>query len=67
MGKALVDFPGDLHKDLKRRAIDEGISLKELIVKTAREYIEQHPPRPNLFEQALRRQETKEGGDQNGG
>lgn len=51
MGKALINFPDDLHKDLKRRAIDEGISLKELIVKTAREYIDQHPPiRQALFD-----------------
>lgn len=51
MGKALINFPDDLHKDLKRRAIDEGISLKELIVKALQEYIEQHPPmRQALFD-----------------
>lgn len=66
MGKALVNFPDDLHRNLKRRAIDEGIPLKELIIKTAHEYIERHPPRPTLFEQALREQKVKEGGNQNG-
>lgn len=63
MGKALVNFPDDLHKDLKRRAIDEGISLKELIVKTAREYIERHPPmRLTLFEAVARKEQQGRGG-----
>ena len=66
MGKALIDMPDELHKNLRRRAIDEGISLKVLIEKALREYISHNPPNPTLFEQALRRQETKEGGDQNG-
>lgn len=51
MTKVLVDFPDDLHKDLKRRAIDEGISLKKLIVEIAREHIKQHPPlQPPMFD-----------------
>lgn len=66
MGKALVDMPDELHKNLRRRAIDEGISLKVLIEKALREYISHNPPRPNLFEQALREKEGKEGGNQNG-
>jgi hypothetical protein len=54
MGKALIEFPDDLHRNLKRRAIDEDISLKELIVKAVRAYIEQHPPThtPTLFDQS---------------
>jgi hypothetical protein len=46
MKKALIEFPDDLHRNLKRRALDEDISLKELIVKAVRTYIEEHPPSP---------------------
>jgi hypothetical protein len=51
MAKVLIDFPEDLHKDLKRRAIDDGVTLKKLIVEAAQEYIKRHPPlRQSLFE-----------------
>ena len=51
MKKALIEFPDDLHRNLKRRAIDEDISLKELIVRAVREYIEHYPPvQPTIFD-----------------
>ena len=57
MGKALIVIPDNIHLDLKRRAIDERISLKDLIVKALQEYIEQHPPmRQALFGLAEKRQ-----------
>jgi len=53
MGKALIVIPDNIHLDLKRRAIDERIPLKELIVKALQEYLEQHPPvQQALFEQS---------------
>ena len=63
MGKALIDIPDEVHWNLKRRAIDEHISLKELAVKALREYIDRHPPmRQTLFEQSAGQEEAKEGG-----
>lgn len=37
-------LPDELHKDLKRKAIDESISLKDLVIKALQEYIDKHPP-----------------------
>jgi hypothetical protein len=34
----------ELHRNLKRRAIDEGIPLKNLVEKALEEYIGNHPP-----------------------
>lgn len=51
MGKALVDMSDELHRNLRRRAIDEGISLKELMKKALQQYLEQNPPSPTLFDQ----------------
>ena len=59
MGNVRIALPSDLHRDLKRRAIDEDIPLKELIEKALKEYIRQHPPmQPMLFsaESAEKRQ-----------
>ena len=61
MTRALIDIPEELHQNLKRRAIDEDISLKGLIVKALREYIEQHPPmQKTLFDQPAEKQKANE-------
>mgnify|MGYP000268167212 CR=1 FL=1 len=60
MGKVLIDFPEDLHKDLKRRAIDDGVTLKKLIVEAAREYLKQHPPRQPRIPMLLEADEKSE-------
>lgn len=39
-----IVLPDELHRDLKRRAIDEGIPLKELIEKALAKYISENPP-----------------------
>jgi len=46
MGNVRINLPDNLHRNLKRRAIDEGIPMRELLVKALQEYIEQHPPLP---------------------
>lgn len=53
-----VLLPEELHKDLKHRAIDEGIPLKNLIEKALQEYIGDHPPMQHrtLFDQATQGQ-----------
>lgn len=51
MTKSLIDIPDELHWHLKRRALDERIALKELLVKALQEYVNQHPPAPTLFDQ----------------
>ena len=33
------DFPEDLHKAAKHRAVDENITLRELILKAVEEYL----------------------------
>ena len=39
-----IVLPDELHRDLKRRAIDEGVPLKELIEKALSKYISENPP-----------------------
>lgn len=39
-----IVLPDELHRDLKRRAIDEGMPLKELIEKALAKYISGNPP-----------------------
>ena len=51
MGNVRIDLPDNLHRNLKRRAIDEGIPMRELLVKALQEYIEQHPPLPPIVTQ----------------
>jgi len=46
MGDVRIDLPDNLHRNLKRRAIDEGIPMKDLLIKALQEYIENHPPLP---------------------
>ena len=35
----LKDFPDDLHKEIKIQAVREGTTLKGLIIKALREYL----------------------------
>jgi hypothetical protein len=39
-----IVLPDELHRDLKRRAIDEGMPLKELIERALDKYISENPP-----------------------
>lgn len=39
MTKYMVDFSKELHKAAKLRAVEEGITLKELIIKAVTEYL----------------------------
>lgn len=44
MGNIRINLKDSLHKNLKRRAIDEGIPMKVLLVKALEEYVERNPP-----------------------
>jgi len=33
------DFPEDLHKQAKHQAVEEGISLKAIVIKALQEYL----------------------------
>lgn len=46
MGNVRINLPDNLHRNLKRRAIDEGIPMRDLLVKALQKYIEQNPPLP---------------------
>ena len=37
----LRDFPDELHKEAKIRAIQEGITLKDLIIRAIEEYLKE--------------------------
>jgi len=39
-----IALPDELHRDLKRRAIDEGVPLKDLIERALAKYISENPP-----------------------
>ena len=39
MTKYMIEFTSELHKAAKLRAVEEGISLKELIIKAVTEYL----------------------------
>ena len=39
MAQYIINFPDDLHKRAKVRAAQEGITLKELILKAVTEYL----------------------------
>jgi hypothetical protein len=52
MGHACINLEDSLHKNLKRRAIDDGIPMRELLIKALEEYMQHNPllsprPRPN--------------------
>jgi hypothetical protein len=40
MGQYLIDLPADLHKEAKVRAAQEGTTLKEIIIKAVKIYLE---------------------------
>lgn len=44
MGQLRISIGNDLHKNLKRRAIDEGVPMRDLLVKVLEEYVEHNPP-----------------------
>jgi len=39
MGQYIIKFPDDLHKKAKLRAVEEDITLKELIIRAIGEYL----------------------------
>jgi len=39
MGQYIIKFPDDLHKKAKLRAVEEEITLKELIIRAVTEYL----------------------------
>ena len=39
MGQYIIKFPDDLHKKAKLRAVEEDITLKELISRAIGEYL----------------------------
>lgn len=39
MTKYIINFPNDLHKKAKIRAAQEGITLKDIIIKAVTEYL----------------------------
>jgi predicted HicB family RNase H-like nuclease len=39
MTKYMIEFTAELHKAAKLRAVEEGITLKELIIKAVQEYL----------------------------
>jgi len=44
----LKNFPEKLHNEARHRALDEGITLKELFVKALHQYLHDLPPRPRF-------------------
>ena len=46
MGNVRINLPDNLHRNLKRRVIDEGMPMRDLLIKVLQEYIEQNPPLP---------------------
>ena len=39
MGQYLIEFSEETHKKAKLRAVEEGITLKQLIIKAVEEYL----------------------------
>jgi hypothetical protein len=46
MGNVRINLPDNLYRNLKRRVIDEGMPMRDLLIKVLQEYIEQNPPLP---------------------
>lgn len=44
MRQVRIVLPDELHRDLKRRAIDEGMPLKNVIREALEKYISENPP-----------------------
>jgi plasmid stability protein len=57
-----IVLPDGLHRDLKIRAIDEGMPLKELIEKALAKYISENPPMQGKlpFAQSFKRGQNTE-------
>jgi len=41
MGELRISLPNDLHKQLRRMALDDGTSLKDLVSKVLKAYVGQ--------------------------
>ena len=41
MGEIRISLPNDLHKQLRRMALDDGTSLKDLVAKVLKAYVGQ--------------------------
>jgi hypothetical protein len=63
MANIRYDLPDDLHWNLKRRAADERITLKELVIKALRYYLEKNPPPPSMFDYRIGKEAPDKGGD----
>ncbi len=59
MGDVRIDLPDNLHRNLKRRAIDEGMPMRDLLIKALQEYIEHNPPLPPIVTSDDIPEETK--------
>ena len=59
MGDVRIDLPDNLHRNLKRRAIDEGMPMRDLLIKALQEYIEHNPPLPPIVTANHIPEETK--------
>jgi metal-responsive CopG/Arc/MetJ family transcriptional regulator len=61
MGNVRINLSDNLHRNLKRRAIDEGIPMREVLIKALQEYIERYPPLPltGALDQAAKRAHDK--------
>ena len=44
MGQYIIKFPDDLHKKAKLRAVEEEITLKDLIIRAVTEYLNKGGP-----------------------
>jgi len=60
MGNVRINLPDNLHRNLKRRAIDEGIPMRDLLIKALQEYIEHNPPLPPTVDQASKGAKKRE-------
>ena len=52
MGELRISLPNDLHKQLRRMALDDGTSLKELVAKVLKAYAGQDAEIDNAPKQA---------------
>jgi hypothetical protein len=66
MANIRYDLPDDLHWNLKRRAADERMSLKDLVVKALRYYLEKSPSPAMLFDSHAEKQNVNRKGEGHG-
>ena len=52
MGELRVDVPDVLHKSLKRQALDEGLTLKQLVVNICQSYVQEQGNRTEVIERS---------------